>query len=136
MSSHKVLSGFVTKPSKRARVLDPLCYLKFAITNSFNMKQKQLGADDRKVTLDVRLWQAQKSLAAQKMCQAANQFVNRKVDQLKRSLKAVLKTSSAKLSSAQVRKKIDNLEMRMKRPSGTKPNPKFELNNRRRIYLR
>ena len=134
-STNKVHPGLVMKQPKRRRALDPLCYLKFAITNSFNLKQRQQGRDEQEVF--VRLWRKdaqRKKLPVSKTGRGSNQLPNRKVDQLKRELTAVLKSSAAKLTSAQWKRKISKLETRMKKQS-TKLRPKFEIRDFRRINL-
>ena len=134
-SPNKVQPGLVMKQPKRRRSLDPLCYLKFAITNSFNLKQRQQGRHEQ-VVFD-RLWRKdalRKKLPVSKTGRGSNQLPNRKVDQLKRELTAVLKSSAAKLTSAQWKMKISKLETRMKKQS-TKLRPKFEIRDFRRINL-
>jgi len=136
----KAQPGLVTKRPKRKVGLDPRCYLKFAIANSYNMRQRLQGRPDREVIVDLRRKKklvVQNTNAAPKAVQAetqaSNQLPNRRVDVLKKELSAVLKTSAAKLSSSQIRKKIAFLELRMKNQSSR---PKFEARDRRRIHLR
>ena len=139
-STNKVHPGLVMKQPKRRRALDPLCYLKFAITNSFNMKQRQRGGKEEELLFRLRREgvsrkkPVQNSSSASKTGQDSNQLPHRKVDQLKKELKAVLKTSAAKLSSAQLKRKISNLERRMESKS-PKLKPKFEIRDCRRIDL-
>ena len=134
-STNKVHPGLVMKQPKRRRALDPLCYLKFAITNSFNLKQRQQGREEQEVS--VGLWRKdvpRKKSSVSKVGRDSNQLPNRKIDQLKRELTAVLKSSAAKLTSAQWKMKISKLETRMKKQS-TKLRPKFEIRDFRRINL-
>ena len=140
VSPKKLHPGLLMKRPKRKMILDPLCYLKFAITNSFNMKQRQRGGKEEELLFRLRREgvsrkkPVQNSSSASKTGQDSNQLPHRKVDQLKKELKAVLKTSAAKLSSAQLKRKISNLERRMESKS-PKLRPKFEIRDCRRIDL-
>ena len=144
LATGKAQPGMVTKRPKRKVGLDPRCYLKFAIANSYNIRQRLQGRPDQEVVVDLRRKDAPKKKlvvqtsnaapkAVQAEIQASNQLPNRRVDVLKKELSAVLKTSAAKLSSSQIRKKIAFLELRMKNQS---PRPKFEARDRCRIHLR
>jgi hypothetical protein len=102
---------------RRKKLVDSLCYLKFALTNSYKHRKEQQRQEDRrrkhfqrkrKEILKIKAESANRLIQMSRPVGdlAGENFANRKVYELKKELTAAIKNCNNNLSPGELRKKI------------------------------